>query len=1118
MRHIFTFLALTSLTPLFGQAQFFPQQNIFDPAPINGICGVKAGQTRESWPRNPWDTNALCLHGEVDEFRRTNINSVNLNQTQQFSRRCKWLNGWSSMTCTAQGTRFFYTNALSTSCGTAQGTPMMTTIAIPGYPFSNVDNVFLGNLCRHRTNSGDIIHSAPVVFNSTPLGRVWQCPTYIGDPIECSTPRYIHGLCGAANNTGHTNVPTANLCAPWSVASIVQFDTQSQLWRRTCRGEGNGNIWLCHARPRFDTSTLQPTCNPHAVTTTGGMDVVSTFPGNDGCRYGTIGYWVVSANGQAQRRCKNNNLETLFCANATFGPWTGALGTQCNQAAQRPFPTSHELIRQGLCTDGYPKFFQDLGNSRSWICGEQVCEAPKSAERLCGRAMHEPTKMAPTNGMCQSWAVMSLAVRSTEDNRHRERQCRHIQTQEVATCQTLKITDGKCNLATTLRPEGRPHPSAIIANGMCEFGIADPQWPRPDLTWWVRRRSCLANNPWWQADQCQARVRLPDLSIVYDKPRPSSWLLAWPVIARVTWYDPAYISFTNPLNQDFWLFTTTGQVAFHYRDRAGNTGMIAATVDWINPQILGANLRFIPNGPSSGTISVWVTGVTHPLADFTFQWSCLTQNLCRLGWELDPHRRTVIFSGNAQGTITLRSITWLTLNLPVAVTGIDRTPPIVSVVYSTIQKTNLDVHATLTGWSEEIIVLNNSWAKTYVFTGNGAFTFKVADRAGNQIDVVARVDNIHKVRPTATVTYSSTGVWPWPITAILGNFSTTGIRVVNNSWSNMYTFQFNETFEFVIEDPRGNRNIIPARVDWIRRGSGEQNGLKMILNHYNEKICAKFRKRYPVDIQGNENNLAIMTMLHNCIMRWFDDEKTGITYFYPRNNIRRGEFLTIVGRTIRLLADFDNPNIQTLSHNFIGVHDRSQFGPEITQADARWLLMYSPLMQSWTTKVLNLSWFVSFREAKYILTDAFKLVGADHRILEYGMHEVGMMTRWDLAFILNHALTNRDQIIIWANNLFLQALYEKIRSYPYADQRKIMIQLVSRMNTIPEQTFQRLGLRYPQLREDLIAASQERIPTRQTRPFFNIRTIMDHQLRKIIDPSNNEIFNDKHLYINMMER
>jgi hypothetical protein len=115
-------------------------------------------------------------------------------------------------------------------------------------------------------------------------------------------------------------------------------------------------------------------------------------------------------------------------------------------------------------------------------------------------------------------------------------------------------------------------------------------------------------------------------------------------------------------------------------------------------------------------------------------------------------------------------------------------------------------------------------------------------------------------------------------------------------------------------------------------------------------------------------------------------------------------------------------------------------------------------------------------------------------------------------------LTNRDQIIIGSNNLFLQALYDRIRSYPYSDQRKIMLQIVSRMNTIPEQTFQRLGLRYPQLREDLIAASQERIPIRQKRPFFTIKTIMDQQLRKIIDPSNNEIFNDKHLYTTMMGR
>jgi len=46
------------------------------------------------------------------------------------------------------------------------------------------------------------------------------------------------------------------------------------------------------------------------------------------------------------------------------------------------------------------------------------------------------------------------------------------------------------------------------------------------------------------------------------------------------------------------------------------------------------------------------------------------------------------------------------------------------------------------------------------------------------------------------------------------------------------------------------------------------------------------------------------------------------------------------------MVDFDNPNIQELSNNFIGVNDKSQFGADISQADARGLLLYSPLMQS----------------------------------------------------------------------------------------------------------------------------------------------------------------------------
>jgi len=78
--------------------------------------------------------------------------------------------------------------------------------------------------------------------------------------------------------------------------------------------------------------------------------------------------------------------------------------------------------------------------------------------------------------------------------------------------------------------------------------------------------------------------------------------------------------------------------------------------------------------------------------------------------------------------------------------------------------------------------------------------------------------------------------------------------------------------------------------------------------------------------------------------------------------------------------------------------------------------------------------------------------------------------------------------------------------------------MIVKFNKIPEATFMRLGLHYEQLKEDLLAAAQERIPTRKTRKFYQIKTIMDQYLMKIVDPSNNEIFNDKSLYTNMMGR
>ncbi len=97
----------------------------------------------------------------------------------------------------------------------------------------------------------------------------------------------------------------------------------------------------------------------------------------------------------------------------------------------------------------------------------------------------------------------------------------------------------------------------------------------------------------------------------------------------------------------------------------------------------------------------------------------------------------------------------------VIVTTIDREIPVPAITYTVNGEvydgtpTNQDVTATITLESRSpAFVTNNGGRNTYVFTGNGEFTFEFANAAGNRGSCVARVDTIDKTPPT--VSFSST--------------------------------------------------------------------------------------------------------------------------------------------------------------------------------------------------------------------------------------------------------------------------------------------------------------------------------------------------------------------------
>lgn len=95
------------------------------------------------------------------------------------------------------------------------------------------------------------------------------------------------------------------------------------------------------------------------------------------------------------------------------------------------------------------------------------------------------------------------------------------------------------------------------------------------------------------------------------------------------------------------------------------------------------------------------------------------------------------------------------VDVSVGMTNIDKTPPVLSLAYSTIDWTNQDVEVTLSA-DEEINVINNDKSTKHNFTQNGNFQFQVRDLAGNESNITAVVENIDKQAANAVVEFSST--------------------------------------------------------------------------------------------------------------------------------------------------------------------------------------------------------------------------------------------------------------------------------------------------------------------------------------------------------------------------
>jgi len=173
------------------------------------------------------------------------------------------------------------------------------------------------------------------------------------------------------------------------------------------------------------------------------------------------------------------------------------------------------------------------------------------------------------------------------------------------------------------------------------------------------------------------------------------------------------------------------------------------------------------------------------------------------GWTGTGTTWTRIYASNTTETVTFYDLVGNSGSTGIEITWIDKTPVTCTVTYDPSGKTNQDVTATLTGCNKDITVTNNSGNMTYIFTGNGEFTFEYEDDYGNTGSSKAEISTIDKDPITCTLVYDPEGKTNTDVTVTLTGCNK-DITVTNNSGDTTYIFTGNGEFTFEYEDDYGN--------------------------------------------------------------------------------------------------------------------------------------------------------------------------------------------------------------------------------------------------------------------------------------------------------------------------
>ncbi len=190
--------------------------------------------------------------------------------------------------------------------------------------------------------------------------------------------------------------------------------------------------------------------------------------------------------------------------------------------------------------------------------------------------------------------------------------------------------------------------------------------------------------------------------------------------------EDGYRIFNNNASKEY-TFTESGTFNFQYKDENGIDGLIPVTVDWIDKEPPTAEFTYSTTKWTNKN----VVATLKPSEDVTVK--------------NNGGKTTYTFTENGEFTFELVDKVGNKGTATARVDWIDKKAPTATILYSTTEKTEGTVVATLKP-SEKVTILGNGQS-TYTFHENAEYTFEFMDVAGNKGYATAKVTWIEKKQP-----------------------------------------------------------------------------------------------------------------------------------------------------------------------------------------------------------------------------------------------------------------------------------------------------------------------------------------------------------------------------------